>query len=371
MRFTVGGGNVTIEHTHANIHGSAKSMNILLAWHCSFGFLLYGLVIAKAGAKGAIYGLALTSNSPAEVSLAQLDTGTGNVTTIGPKQNVLDGMGELSTVDPDNRILYYLGDTSSGATLVGLDLENGNLLCKGAVPLREVGYVGIAQSIDFDSKNKDLVITGLTEGNQTGHSVLRSPGCKKGSRKIGPVVHVGIFGDASYLPMLHGSCIDAEQQRLFVTVALSKQEVGVGVIDLNSKKPMLVLPADKIEHFLLGMHYNVRSQTVMSVVQTQNGELELNTLKVEGTKPTWKSLTLPTQKYQWLYGNTGSVSAFNVDEEEIYVLACEKPSGGGELPPMHLICISVPKGEVTNTPLVSDLPLGANTLNEMNYVVEA
>ena len=48
----------------------------------------------------------------------------------------------------------------------------------------------------------------------------------------------------------------------------------------------------------------------------------------------------------------------------------EKPSGGGQLPPMHLICISVTKGEVTNTPLVSGLPLGINTLNEMNYVVE-
>ena len=71
----------------------------------------------------------------------------------------------------------------------------------------------------------------------------------------------------------------------------------------------------------------------------------------------------------WKYGV--SVSAFNMDEEEIYVLAGEKPSGGGQLPPMHLICISVQRGEVTKTPLVSDLPLGANTLIEMNYVVEA
>ena len=133
---------------------------------------------------------------------------------------------------------------------------------------------------------------------------------------------------------------------------------------------MLTFPADTMEHYVLGMHYNARSQTVMSVVQNQNGELELNSLKVEGTKPTWKSVTLPMQKYQWLYGNTGSVSAFNSNEEELYVLAGEKPSGGGQLPPMHLICISVTKGEVTNTPLVSGLPLGINTLNEMNYVVE-
>eukprot|EP00944_MAST-04C_sp_MAST-4C-sp1_P006477 g6477.t1 len=345
-------------------------MNVLVACRYRFVFLIYGLIIAKAGAKGAIYGLALTHNSPAEVSLARLDTGTGNVTTVGAKQSVLDGMGQMSAVDPDNRILYYLGDTSSGTTLVGLDLENGNLVCKGVVPLREVGYVGIAQSIDFDSKNKDLVITGLTEGNRTGHSVLRTSGCKTGSSKIGRLVHVGVFGDASYLPMLHGSCIDAEQQRLFVTIALSKQEVGVGVIDLKNKKPMLTFPADTMEHYVLGMHYNARSQTVMSVVQNQNGELELNSLKVEGTKPTWKSVTLPMQKYQWLYGNTGSVSAFNSNEEELYVLAGEKPSGGGQLPPMHLICISVTKGEVTNTPLVSGLPLGINTLNEMNYVVE-
>ena len=41
----------------------------------------------------------------------------------------------------------------------------------------------------------------------------------------------------------------------------------------------------------------------------------------------------------WKHGV--SVSAFNMDEEELYVLAGEKPSGGGQLPSnafnMHFI----------------------------------
>ena len=94
-------------------------------------------------------------------------------------------MGDLTTIDSEKRIFYYLGDTSSGTTLLGLNMKDGSVACQGVVPLREIGYVGIAQSIDYDMENDNLVISGLAEGNTTGHSVLRTSGCVEGSTNIG------------------------------------------------------------------------------------------------------------------------------------------------------------------------------------------
>jgi len=45
--------------------------------------------------------------------------------------------------------IHLQGDTSDGTTLVGLNLETGTEMCRGAIPVREMGFVGFAQSLDF------------------------------------------------------------------------------------------------------------------------------------------------------------------------------------------------------------------------------
>ena len=55
--------------------------------------------------------------------------------------------GDLRAVDTKRGVFYFLGDTHAGTTLVGQALADGALVCAGAVPLKEVGFVGMGQSM--------------------------------------------------------------------------------------------------------------------------------------------------------------------------------------------------------------------------------
>ena len=119
----------------------------------SLACVVLAVLSARACAGGGeMYGLVLTHNSPSEVSLAQLDTKGGNWSLIGGQHSVLDGMGDLSAVDTKTQTFYYLGDTSGGTTLLGVSLKDGSEVCQGVIPVAEKGYVGIAQSIDYDQR---------------------------------------------------------------------------------------------------------------------------------------------------------------------------------------------------------------------------
>lgn len=205
---------------------------------------------------------------------------------------VLDAMGSLSAVDPVRRILYYLGasnvasqlaihatigedadhnvnNTTEGLTgataLVGIDLDSGEVLCSGALPLTELSYVGLGQSISWDQSASGgdasgvsggglpgLVITGLAgplhhrrsplptsatrRHGQATLAVLRTKGCDAGGN-IAPIQHVGFFGDAEnarYPPVLHSSAFDAGNQRLFLTVGTAESVSGIGVLTIDS-----------------------------------------------------------------------------------------------------------------------------------------
>ena len=67
----------------------------------------------------------------------------GNVTQVGPALNPMDGTGDLGTIDSTRGVFFYLGDTSGGATLVGLSMQDGTISCSVHVPLREISFVGI------------------------------------------------------------------------------------------------------------------------------------------------------------------------------------------------------------------------------------
>ena len=62
----------------------------------------------------------------------------------------LSGTGDLCAVDAARSVYYYLGDTSEGTTLVGLNLKDGSLACTSLVAVREIGFVGIGQSLNYD-----------------------------------------------------------------------------------------------------------------------------------------------------------------------------------------------------------------------------
>ena len=50
------------------------------------------------------------------------------------------------------------------------------------------------------------------------------------------------------------------------------------------------------------------------------------------------------------------------------MLAGKRPSRAGEFTPMHLVGVDVDAGKVAAAPLIAGLPLGADSLFEMNMV---
>lgn len=324
--------------------------------------------ILPAAVYSHIVGLALVSNGPAMAGLVRLNEFTGNVTVVGPAHSELDGMGDLTAVDSASNILYYLGDTSKGTTLVGLSLDDGTEICRGSIALRELGFVGIAQSLEWDNYKNDLIIAGLN-GNLTtpGHDVYRTKGCNSQGR-LSKVTKVGTFGDALYAPMLHASTLDAKRQRLFVTVAPTKNTAAVGMIELD--KPgaadLIVFEQDDASHTLLGMQYDSFSHSIIGVMPNTKGGIDLHSLVVDDQRNAhWNSTTLPDQQYMQLYGNEGIVSALDVANRFLYILGAST-SDDSE---MHLLQVDLESNIIGITPQVQGLPLGPNTLLEMNFLL--
>jgi len=236
-------------------------------------------------------------------------------------------MTDLITIDPYKKILYLLGDTESGSTLVGMSLITGNQTCHGTVPLKEMGYVGLAQSIDYDTAEGSIILSGLSMDVTGGHLLLRNKGCVGDC--IAKTELIGTFGDAAYVPMLHASAFDPAGQRLFLTVGLTKTTSGLGVIDLKGKpgNMLRVIPEDD-EHVLLGMQYDHQTESLIGIVPNDQTGMAIRSLHLdpETSKATWNTTTLPKQDFEWLYGNSGSVSAFDSDNGVLYVLAGARPS---------------------------------------------
>ena len=324
-----------------------------------------------------IFGVALVKNGPAMASLAKVDEHTGNVTIVGPVHAELDGMGDLTTLDAKGNMLYYLGDTAAGTTLVGLSLLTGEEVCRGSIPFREVEFVGIAQSIDWDSHNNNLVLSGLNNNvSNPGHTVYRTKGCTSQGR-VASITKVGTFGEAVYAPMLHASAFDAERQRLFITVAPTKDTFTVGMLELDKAEEaeLTVFPADPTgEKTLLGMQFDPFSKTVVGVYPNAAGGIDLHSLAVDSEKrSSWNRTTLPKQNYTQLYGNEGSVSALDTENRLLYVLAAQPADASPNSADsnMHLLQIDIQHLTIEGAPSVTGLPLGSDTLLEMNFLSRA
>lgn len=142
------------------------------------------------------------------------------------------------------------------------------LRCSQAVPIREIGFVGFGQSLNFLPATDELVISGIvtnTKTNTSAHVVFRASAdpAKCGS----PLTRVGSFtADSDYIPMLHASAIDVSSQRLFLGLATSANGFAVGIVDLATGTLKRVDAEDAGQgHQLIGMKFDPTSQTLVGL----------------------------------------------------------------------------------------------------------
>ena len=249
---------------------------------------------------------------------------------------------------------------------MGLNLTDGTETCARVVTgLREVGYVGLGQSLDYDDRTDTLVLSGLFgNGTTAGHAVFRSPatGC-------GPFTRAGTYGDAEYIPMLYSSTLDAEGQRLFVLLATVKNgPTTVGVVDLTRKMPMRTMaegtPAP--DDVLVGMHFDSATQSLFGITANQQaGGLVLHALGVDGGK--WaapKKIADVPPRWNALYGNEATVSTFDAATRSMYFIAGTQ-DGQGNIVAEDLAAVNVDDATLVSHPKLSPVGLGGSGLQAL------
>lgn len=303
-------------------------------------------------------GLALVHNSPSEVALLSMNATTGKAHVIGPAHSELFGMGDLVTVANDQ--FYYLGETSAGATLVALNLTTGVEICTQQVDVATIKFVGVGQSLDHDPVTGSLVLSGIASNLSAGtHSVYRAPdvGC-------GPMKHIGHFGQATFVPTLHSSTLDAKGQRLFVTLASSKNTNSIGIIDLTGGTMSVVAEGatPDLRDTITGLHWDVGKGKLVGVMST-GGTLQLHSLDPSG-QGVWapaRTLTGVPPKWKNLGGNSATASAFNPRSGYLYFTAGSTDPKSGNIA-WELAAASVDLGTiVTHVPLSFDGPISQCT----------
>ena len=100
-------------------------------------------------------------------------------------------------------------------------MESGVVVCEAFPPLRENVFVGVGQSLDYDFKSGNLVLSGLASnlsapaGRQIVHKVLRAglgPDC-------GTFTDVGTFGGwLAFEPAVHASSLDVDAQKILLKI---------------------------------------------------------------------------------------------------------------------------------------------------------
>jgi hypothetical protein len=236
-------------------------------------------------------------------------------------------------VDTSQGLFYFLGDTSAGTTLVALDLTDGSEVCSSVVDgLQEVLLVGLGQSLDFDSVNKNLVLSGISSADETKHLVYRTTTSAAVAKDGGlnqrqqqqeqpssrsraascdlTFEEVGTFGVADYLPLLHASALDSDGQRLFVQLSASSDAVEVGIIPLDGSANMTVAPETNSRTSFEGFSWDPQTSSLLGIALDEVYGLALRSLKPDTGVWATKALGgMPA--WDVLYGNEGTMSTLN------------------------------------------------------------
>ena len=253
---------------------------------------------AAAAAGATLYGLNMIGNGPTRGALASIDPSTGNVTMVSGAQLPADsGTDDCRAIDSKRGLYYYLGDTHAGTTLVGLSLQTGTPKCQSTVPLKEIGFVGIGQSLKYDATRDRLILTGLV-GNSTGgvsHQILTADlgshltaaaaavaAAAAAAPSCATFTKAGTFPLAEQEPMLHSTAYDEKAQMLYTTIVPAKGEYALAVVDLQKQEMLRVeLEGSPPVDEMTGMSWDIVTQSLIGTMQDGHN---INLLSLDPSK---------------------------------------------------------------------------------------
>jgi len=315
------------------------------------------LFAARACSAVNLWGLGMVHNSPEMPALVRIDSATGGASLAGPGLSPLAATGDLAAVDSKRGVLWYLGDTSAGTTLAAVSLVNGSLVCQRPVPVREIGFVGFGQSLNFLASSDELVMSGITTNSSTNvsaHAVFRAPADPALCGSAAPFARVGAFlGDADYVPMLHASALDTASSRLFLGLATSSSSFAVGVVDLKTGQLDRVDAEDAADgQQLVGIKYDPTSETLVGLASGAD-YATLFLVQLAPMTGKWLVRQVPTA-FPVVMGNAGSVSAFDAATGTLWAMLAANTSSDE----LRLAAVDVATATITSSPVLQPVGLG-------------
>ena len=300
--------------------------------------------------------MTLVHNGPAQSALFSMDSASGNISLISGGQKAMTATGDLRAVDKKRNIYYYLGDTHAGTTLVGLDLTTGNLSCSSVVPLKEIGFVGIGQSLVYDGTRDELILSGIV-ANSTGgvqHQLLRSVKSPDADPKdCASFTKAGTFPYATTDPMLHSTAYDEATQRLFVLISENKTALGLAVIDMAAGELSKVEvegepPVDQLS----GMTWDILTERLIGIMPALDSH-QINLMSLDPGSGKWgvREMIAPPE---WVVGgNLGDVHAYDPSTGKFYAILNDPPSSSGMDGATHIGVIDFTAGVLVSHTVLS------------------
>ena len=305
---------------------------------------------------GQLYGLTRVRNSPSCsgapsgcTQLVSIDSTTGALKNIGAGHTALAAVGDLAVLDAHGEIFYYLGDglNGTGTVLVGISIHSGEATCYAPVaPIhKQVGAVGGEQSLSIDAARHRLLVSGPVPDDASGHyhhqvfsAALNGVLCP------GPFTPLTAFGYADYEPIAHGTGFDAVGGRLFVAVSTGVQTGAIAVVPISGA-PTELVPMHGGTYCMWGPNWQPRDRLLYGVGTRADGQ-GIDWRSLDPTKGAWTSRPLQfsgNASFSTLWGNLGSVRAFDAATSALYVLMAQ-----GRSETLHLARIDTASGTVTS-----------------------
>jgi hypothetical protein len=303
---------------------------------------LYGLTRAKNNNQ-------TCSGAPSGCTqLVSISSQTGTIKNIGIPVQTLAAVGDLGAIDSWNGIYYFLGDgwNGTGTVLVALSLNDGSEMCKTNLNdrIKTVGIVGGEMSLNIIQKK--VFVTGLSSSSGP-HVILVSPLSSNGCPSF---EQIGQFPYSGSLPIAHSSEISASNDdlalTLYTTVAMSPHTYGIDMINLENGQLNRSIN-------MVGRNDVLWSPTFVNgklcgPAEDGFGNLDWRTVTVTGNAA-WTSAPLKYANATWntLWGNLGSIRAYNNKDKMLHVLVSQ-----GKSEKIHLSSIDVTNGKMNANPVM-------------------
>ena len=333
---------------------------------------LLALALGRAGA-AELYGLVRVHNMPSLPALVTVNASTGRIAFVDPSgagQPTTAGTGDLVAIDRSAGRYYYLGD-ANGTRLVALSLESGKQVCAADVPaLQQVQCVGCGQTLSLDAARNRLLLSGVGANASAGdayHVLLQAALPPRSSPlALCPAPFaMGRFGQAGFMPMAHASELDGASNRLYATLSPGAHSYGIGVIDTaesgsDNRLQKIIPESDAKDETMVGMTWIAGAKKLVGVAQdARTGRLDWRTLDPASGAWSSKPLALAPSlnvTLTSLYGNLGSVRAYDPSAEKLFVLMVgHSPDSAAELGDggERLVHVDVRTGTVVAAPLLT------------------